>query len=203
MKHIAGMKDYLAQVYSQPDEAFVRLLARRVFSGPLVQSRLEHFTGITKLAFHEFINDLINDTLRRASNIVNSGAEGPEPLHEEAGKDGNSDAGPKGIVTTAEEVLGYELVKTIVGDVVDPDRVFIRDTKSHCGVLLDDTNRKPICRLYFNSNRKRLSVLMGERNATGALIDTFFDIDDVNDIAKYSEQLREAARSRAGTPDGE
>ncbi len=72
MKHITGMKTYLTEMLSQPDEEFVRLLARRVFSGPLVQSRVEHFTALAKLSFHEFVNDFITDTLRRASNIVNN-----------------------------------------------------------------------------------------------------------------------------------
>ena len=199
MKHIAGMKDYLTQMHTQPDEDFVRLLARRVFTGPLFHARVEHFTGIARLAFHEFVNDLINDTLRRASNIVNSGTvEDPEPLPVLDG-DGNEDtAETKGIVTTAEEIQGYELVKTIVSDVVDPERVFIRDTKSYCGVLLDDTNRKPICRMHFNTSRKRLPILAGERSEDGTLLSTFYDIEDVNDIAQYAEKLRAAARARNG-----
>ena len=35
MKRTAGMKTYLAEIYAQPDEDFIRLLTRQVFSGPL------------------------------------------------------------------------------------------------------------------------------------------------------------------------
>ena len=35
----------------------------------------------------------------------------------------------------------------------------MRDAQSYCAVLLDDNNRKPLCRLMFNkSNRLRLAV---------------------------------------------
>ena len=84
MKHVSGMKSYLTDMYSQPDEEFVRLLARKVFNGPLFQTRIEHFTGLTKLAFTGFVNDLISDTLQRASNIVHSEAiEDAQPSPEE------------------------------------------------------------------------------------------------------------------------
>ena len=137
-------------------------------------------SDIAHLAFHKFIND----TLRRASDIVNSGrVEDPELLPAPDSDGGEVAAEAKGIVTTAEEIQGYELVRAVVSDVVDPERVFIRDTKSYCGVLLDDTNRKPICRMHFNTSHKRLSVLAGERSEQGALLDTFYEIEDVNDIA--------------------
>jgi len=40
----------------------------------------------------------------------------------------------------------------------------IRDTKSYCGILLDDNNRKPICRLLFNSKQKYLGLLDSDKN---------------------------------------
>lgn len=198
MKHIAGMKSYLAQMYSQPDEDFVRLLTRRVFSGPLVQSRMEYFTGVTKLAFHEFVNDLISDTLRRATDIVSSGsnpADEPEPSQQETEVNDLPQDDTKGIFTTVEELQGYELVKAIVSDVVDPDRVVIRDTKSYCGILLDDNNRKPICRLHFNvQNRKGLSIFGTGRDDMRRREETIHRIESVNDIDQFAEQLRDTVR---------
>ncbi len=201
MKQIGGMKDYLAEMYRHPDDDFTRLLARRVFSGPLFANRLEYFSGIAKLAFNEFVNDHISDTLRRASNIVNSeeiAQDAPEDSLEDEISD-EAETGQRDIVTTVEEVEGYELVKTIVSEVVDPERVFMRDTKSYCGILLDDNNRRAICRLHFNSkNRKQISISTEGFNEYRQRNAVYYPIEDVNDIANFAEELKAATRMHLG-----
>ena len=167
LKHIAGMKAYLTEMLGQPDEDFVRLLARRVYTGLLVQSRMEHFTSLAKLAFHEFVNDHISDTLRRASDIVNSDISEVEAVIQADDDDDQPEGGQRNIVTTAEELEGYELVKAIVGECVDPERVVIRDNQSYCAIVLDNNNRKPICRLRFTPTRKRLELLDSELGEDG------------------------------------
>ena len=193
MKHIAGMKAYLLEMYNQPQEEFVRLLARKVFSGSLVQARMDHFTGLAKLAFNGFVNDVISNALQRASDVVKQD-DFDQTIEEEDVADNAAPAleGSGGAETTEEELQGYELVKTILSDVVSPDRVFIRDTGSYCGVLLDDTNRKPICRLRFNSaSLKRIGLFGGERDSYGRRAETQHDIEKVDDIANHAVQLRE------------
>ncbi len=193
MKYISGMKAYLASAYGQPDEEFVRFLARKVFSGPLFQSRVEHFSSLVKLAFQGFVNDRINNTLQRASDIVNTPSDNADSVsaedvdeHDEAHEDIEGDGG-KSIVTTVEEVQGYEMVRTILGEVIDTERVFIRDTRSYCGVLLDNNNRKPICRLHFNrSSRKYLGFLNEDRT------ETRYFIDSIDEISSYGGKLRES-----------
>ena len=34
----------------------------------------------------------------------------------------------------------------------------MRDVQSYCGILLDDNNRKPICRLHFNGSKKYVTL---------------------------------------------
>jgi hypothetical protein len=68
--------------------------------------------------------------------------------------------------------------------VVDVGRVFMRDTQSYCGVLLDDNNRKPICRLHFNRSQKYIG-LFDEQKA-----ETRVPIDSLSDIYNYCDQLR-------------
>ena len=191
MKHIQGMKVYLAQSYSLPDADFVRLLTRKVFSGSITQSRFEHFEGLVRLAFQGFVNDRINNTLQRASDIANTvndstaltPTEEVEPSMVEE-EDELPDAG-KSIITTVEEIEAYELVKTILINIVDTERIAIRDTKSYCGVLLDDNNRKPICRLRFNAASVKYVGLFDEERK-----ETRYLIDSISDIFVYADQIR-------------
>ena len=88
-------------------------------------------------------------------------------------------------------VSRYELVKTILSNCVAPERVFIRDNQSYCAILLDDNNRKPICRLHFSSSNKRLIVMRSERDDRGRQETNQYPIETVNDILNHTDELKE------------
>lgn len=53
------------------------------------------------------------------------------------------------IITTEEEIEGFYIVRAIVSEIVNPDRITMRDRKSYCGILFDDNKNYTVCRLYF------------------------------------------------------
>ena len=59
----------------------------------------------------------------------------------------------------------------------------MRDTKSYCGVLLDDNNRKPICRLRFNFSQKYLGLFDAEKN------EEKFALNVPLDVFKFEDRL--------------
>ncbi len=58
------------------------------------------------------------------------------------------------VTTTTEELKGFHIIRAIVRGIVPTKRIFMRDAQSYCAILLDDNNRKPICRLRFNNSEK-------------------------------------------------
>lgn len=86
------------------------------------------------------------------------------------------DGTDRGINTTVEEIEGFHIVRAILAKKVDPKRIVMRDTKSYCGVLLDDNNRKPICRLRFNHSQKYIGNFDQDKNETRKPIDRLIDI---------------------------
>jgi hypothetical protein len=90
------------------------------------------------------------------------------------------------IVTTPEEIEAYHIVRGLLSKHVTPNRIVIRDTKSYCGILLDDNNRKPLCRLRFNASQKFLSLMDSEKN------EEKHPIDEPIDIFKFEKRLVEA-----------
>ena len=62
------------------------------------------------------------------------------------------------IVTSEEEIEGFNIVKAILRQKVEVNRIPARDTQSYFGVLLDDNNRKPLCRLRFNTKQKYIGI---------------------------------------------
>jgi len=148
-------------------------------AGKLTQNVIKKFTGIVKDAERQFINEKINERLKSALSADEQNKEN-QLIDEEISE--NID---RNIVTTDEEIEGYNIVKAIVREIVDVDRIAIRDRKNYCGILLDDNNRKPICRLHFNGSQKYIGLFAQKKEQRVA-------IDSLNDIFKYAEQLKAA-----------
>ena len=200
MRYIDGMQQFLEEAYNDPPEEFVRMMAKHVYNGAITTPRRQKFTHLAKVAFQGFINDRVSGTLKKASdiaaNLANEDQQQDEPVEIQDLEMSDQDLEtPKGIITTTEEIESYEIIKTIIEEVVDPSRIFIRDTKSYCGILLDNNNRKPICRLFFNSiSAKHIRIMSNDADETGRLTDTRYEIKDVNDIADYETELKQAVQ---------
>lgn len=189
LKYLRGMRRALVDEWANPSDELVRLLTSRVYSGRMTHAVREQFTQIARQALHEFLNERVNSRLKSALDNTEQ-AEGPvdEVDEDESGSD---------IVTTDEEMEGFYIVKAIVSDVVDPDRVVMRDRKRYCAVLLDDTNRKPICRMWLNSPTKRyISLFDGEKNEEKV------PIARPADLFKHAQVLRETVVRYDGTASG-
>ena len=190
LKYTREIKNVLRNEVKSPSEDFVKYLTSQVYSGRMTQSVREQFTDIVARAFKQFINEQINDRLKYAlgTNDASQASE-PQPESTETLEGKEEDTGrDNGIVTTEAEMEGYSIVKAILREVVDPSRIFHRDTKSYLGILLDDNNRKPICRLRFNNESRKQMELFGENRESERVY-----IDDLNDIYQYSDKLKQVA----------
>ena len=89
------------------------------------------------------------------------------------------------MVTTDEEKEAFCIVRAILCAVVDPKRIVMRDAASYCAVLLDDNNRKPLCRLRFSGTKRRLGIFNAEK------VEETVDIAELHDIYRFADRLRE------------
>ena len=187
LKYTQGMKQALARQLSEPDEDFVRWLARQVYSKPLMPAARERFTTLARQALREFISDRINATLKTAlarGDVSESEAETDAPDEGDIVTETEAK-----IITTPDELMGIAAVKEILKDTVDIERVHIRDVQSYCGILLDDTNRKPIVRLAFN-NPERRAICVFVFDEEGERQDHWRSIDSIKDIHNYADKIR-------------
>jgi hypothetical protein len=194
LKYIGQLKRILATQFRQPEDDWVRFLTTRVYEGSFTQKVRDQFLPLVEKASRQFLNEQVNERLKTALGQTDPNADPPplpdsyatetvEPEIESESGDQVSD-----IVTTEEEEEGYRVVRAIVCGQVPPSRVFGRDTKTYFGVLLDDNNRKPIARLWFNRAKKYLGVFDENK------IETRIAIDGVEDIYRHAEQLRRTVR---------
>ncbi len=192
LKYIAGMKQTLSQQYhQQPDDAFAEWLAR-----PLLPPRsrmTEDIKNMAQQALREFVTELVTGSLARGNQT-------PEPISEEEPSflefeetEGDVDEENNKVETTDDELRAYDVVKEIVGELVDASRVILRDNPSYCPVFLDN-NRKPLVRFFFDRSPKQIGLFDGSRYSSGALIATIFNIDSISDLHNHADQIRETTR---------
>ncbi len=189
LKYVSQIKKVLATQFSTPEDEFVKFIACRVYEGPITQKVREQFAELTRKATSQFLGDQVNERLKSAMSgvavpTVSTAAPGvTEPTEPQI------EASEDKVVTTEDELEGFHILKAIVRSVVDVKRITMRDTQSYCGVLLDDNNRKPICRLHFNRGQKYLGVFDLQKN------ETRHPIGSVDDIYGFMEQLKATAAS--------
>jgi len=188
LKYVSQIKKVIAGQFQTPEDDFVKFLASRVYDGILTQKVREQFAELTKKATSQYLNDRINERLKSAmagERVVTSVPESSDiPSKEEV-----AIAEDDGIMTTEEELEGFHIVKAITRAVVDVKRITIRDAKSYCSVLLDDNNRKPLCRLHFNRTQKYVGIFDREK------IETRIPITHLDEIYDIADHLKETALS--------
>lgn len=179
LKYIGALKRVLVGLFRQPTDEWVKFLATRVYDGVVNARVREQFGPLIGKAMRQFLNEQATDRLKTALVTDEPPAEPDVPDLETLVPDGASD-----LVTTEEEHDGYRIVRAIVCSDVPVTRVFARDTKSYFGVLLDDNNRKPIVRLWFNRTKKYLGLFDEHK------VESRVAITEVEDIYQYADQLR-------------
>jgi len=166
------------KVSANPSADFVKHFAKQVYPSVVTAKVLEQFTNLTKKSIQQHISDLITERLKTALTKEDEKIKEQEAVQAEQVK-----ADENKIVTTEEELEGFMIVKTILRQRIDANRITHRDAQSYFAILLDDNNRKTICRLYFNGSKKYIATLDEQKKEIKNEITT------LDDIFKYSEIL--------------
>lgn len=184
LKYLNEMKALLNRELIDPSEDFVRLFTKKVYPNAVTQRVLEQFTAITKKTCTILINDIISERLKSALQV--------EVTKEEPLTDVVADSvGTIQVDTTEDEIEAFLIVKSILRQKIDVKRIFIRDAQSYCAILLDDNNRKSICRFYFNGKKLALGIPDAAKSFQKK------DIVTLDDIYNYSDELIAVAESFA------
>lgn len=187
LKYVSQIKRILHTQLNNPEDDFVKFFASRVYDGMLTQKVRESFQNLTKKAASQYINDQVNERLKSAiTGITPAVVEAPTETQQSEDDEQKDESE---IITTLEELEGFHIVKAITRAVLEAPRITHRDTKSYCGILVDDNNRKPLCRLHFNRTQKYIGLFDLEKNETRHPISTVDDIFSFADILKATAAL--------------
>ena len=180
LKYTRAIQKLLAEWIVAPSEEFVRLVSSDLLgSRRFTPAIRDQFTAIAKQAFEQLIGERINERLKGA--MTSDSAKTIQSVAVPSSEDSVAD--PQ-IETTPEEVEGFHIVRAIVRGVVSPSRVYMRDAQSYCAVLLDDNNRKSICRLRFNNTEKLCLGLFNEQREEERIL-----LNSVDEIYNHADKI--------------
>lgn len=185
LKYVGQIKKEIAAQFANPIEEFVKFFAVKVYDGIITQKVREQFGMLTRKATVQFWGDQVNDRLKSAMSGVAMPSLAIEPHIADTAAEVKVEDAENLVVTTPDELEGFHIVKAIVRTAVDAKRITHRDTQSYFGVLLDDNNRKPVCRLHFNRSQKYIGIFGKDKT------ETRYPITSLDAVYGFADQLKE------------
>jgi predicted type IV restriction endonuclease len=187
LKYTNVLKGLVNQEINEPSESFVKFFAKQAYTGVITQKVLEQFTGLLKKSITQYISELITDRLKSAlSRETDLNQLAPNEPTVESNVPVVSDANK--IETTLEEMEGYYIIKSIIRIAIESNRICYRDSQSYFSVILDDSNRKTVCKLYMNGKKKYIGTFDNSR------AETKHEIGTLDEIFKYGDVLTETVK---------
>ena len=183
LKYVKAAAAEFSKQLASPDDEFVRFIGRQIYDGTMTKAAVEMLRPAIQSALDEVIRNRIQERL----NVTF----GKDAHTQEASEKVASLEHPEGsdIVTTPDEIQAFMIVRAIGSKIAPVVRITMRDAKSWCSIFMDDNNRKPICRLYFNGKSSKSIGIFGSDKS-----ETKFQIDDLSEIFKYSEAIEDTVR---------
>lgn len=179
LKYVKAAGQFISSQLLSPDDDFVKMIGREIYEGSLTKAVVEQLRAPIKAALDEVVRNRIQERLNITFGKETS-TESQEKLVDQATADND-------VVTTDEETQAFMIVRAVAARVISVSRITMRDAKSYCSIFIDDNNRKPVCRLYFNSkSAKHIGVFDAAKN------ETKHQISDLSEIYLFASSIEAA-----------
>jgi hypothetical protein len=185
LKYIKEIKNILSREFKTPSDVFVKFFVNQVYPGRATEKVMQQFQEYVRKSCSQTVNEWITDRLKTALNKENEVVLESNSVATEQSQVNDE----RKIETTVEEMEAYFIVKSILRSTVDASRIVYRDAQSYFSVILDDNNRKPICRFYFNGNKKMMGVFDASKS------ETRIEIKSLDDIFGHGASLAQVVES--------
>jgi hypothetical protein len=190
LRYLKEAKGILANEWQNPSEDFVKYMASHIYSGVKTQKVLSQFTDIIKRAMKEFINDEINNRIKAVMDKDANAVIDKNEIETKATESSENISVKSRINTTEEELEGFFIVKSMLKNVMDISRLSYKDSLNYFSVIIDDSARKTVCRLFLNTKTKYISVC-----DSNDAKDEKVAIDTIEDIYQFEERIINSAKT--------
>ncbi|MCL2574092.1 MAG: hypothetical protein FWE34_06045 [Defluviitaleaceae bacterium] len=186
LKYTNKIREFLNSLRTEPSDDFVKCMMSEIYDSVRNQKAVDMFRPIVKRGFNQYISDNIRETLKKAmkgeSDTETPAMTEQKVIAEVAATVITEDPN----VLTTDEIEAFAIVKSILRDLCDINRLAHRNAVKYISILLDDNKNKRICRFWFKG--KSIYITIPDENR----IPVRYDISSLNDIYIYADLLRES-----------
>ena len=184
LKYKHDLKERLLEELQSPSDELTRVLTKQVYDGVVTQNVIKQFRGLIRAELQHIIQEKLDKTL-------NDAIENNEPPEEKSDFTLNK----KGVVTTQQEIDAFNIVRSIVSEIIDPEEIALKDGKYYCSALYKNNSSRPLIRFFFNNSDKfsimlfdNLTTIKGEKKGHRERI------EQLNDLYNYKEEMLNTIR---------
>lgn len=182
LKYVKAAAALISRQLTEPDDEVVRFFGRQIYEGTLTKSAVEMLRPAIQSALDEVVRNRIQERLGVTF--------GKEAQAEPAEKRPADELAEADVTTTDEEMQAFYIVRAIGSRVAPVARITMRDAKSYCSIFVDDNNRKPVCRLYFNGKTtKSIGIFAPDKT------ETRYQIDEPSDLYQHTAAIEATVKS--------
>lgn len=182
LKFVKATAGFLKEQLKAPSDELVRLVGKQVYDGSLTKAVLEQIRAAIQAALDEVVRCHIQDKLNIAFRP--EAPPGEQPVQSAEATPGAD------VVTTGDELQAFYIVRAIGARLMPVNRITMRDAKSYCSIFIDDNNRKPICRLYFNAKSSRgIGVFNSDK------VETKIQITELTEIFNLTNEIESVIKT--------
>jgi hypothetical protein len=174
LKYAEQIRAYLSMQVTNPSDEFVKFMALMTKT-KLTTKNAEQFRSVVRRGVENTIATKARE-VAKMFEIAKANGIPESAVAEGAGQDAVIQS--KNIVTTADELEAYYIIKSILREHVLPERVTYRDLVNYFDVNIDNNPRKLIARMYFNKEPKVVGVV----TATG---EVKTELQSLQDLYKH------------------
>jgi hypothetical protein len=171
------IKALLTDLSENPSDEFTKFFISEVYPKNATAAVIEQFKTLVKKSISQWTSEIVSNRIKQVLD-----KEKESEKAEAAAVDTS-----KGVETSVEELECFYIIKGILRQNINSERIFYRDSVSYFSIIIDDNNRKPICRLYLNSPKKSIGIFDEIKK------ENRFEITSLDDIFKFSEPLLKIA----------
>lgn len=150
--YTSSLNNSLKTLFSNPNDEFIRFIIKEFSDIRITSNVIERFRPLVKKAISNAVLDIVSKGLYQEESAVSK----EDTQNEEVAMDKEVEEDKKGIITTQEELDGFEIVKNILTkNNRDISEVNYKDTTNYFSVYLKNTT-KWIVRFNFDAGKKNI-----------------------------------------------
>ena len=160
LKKMKEIRAIIAEIFDHPSEDFVRFIAKQSHVPYLGDKVVKEYAELTKDAINKYISERIKEKLEPALDTKSKNK------------------------TTKDELEAYYIIKTLLGDIAEPDQIITKESENLLDIIyVDGSSQTVVCRLYLNDRAKYIGLFDENGN------EVKYSIDSIDDINQYSDQI--------------